>query len=339
MQNRTIQWLLTVGLILLCKLTLSAQYFPSPQDNPRWVMNIWSLGQFLDKEEIWTEQTTVLLEGESWTPLIRVHHWNPNSPLAPPNPTPDTMLLGYYRTEAEQVYYRDNSTEGSSYVRTGQIYDFSLEAGDSIYLLGPANTFPYREDTVLYKIQETGTFECDGETRKWLHVNFHQEPSGPSGLYHDTYWVQGIGDIQHPFIPSNCLSWSGNCESVYLDQTLFLDGDSTRITGQPFPCVPLLTTSVWELEKENQQLTLKLFPNPVSSSSTVYIQPIREADLDMSYVINLYAPNGQLIHRSTNDLRQPLRLPQNMQTTGLYQVVVRNKHGAIYGSASLLVVD
>jgi len=335
MKNTTIHRLAVLALIVLCKTNISAQYFPSSQDNPRWVMNVWSLMQFLDKEEIWTEPNTVILEGESWTPLTRVHHWNPNSPIAPPDPTPDTTLLGYYRMDGEKVYYRDNSQEGDIFLRTGLIYDFSLEAGDSIFALGTLEAFP---DSVLYRVHETGTFECNGEVRKWLRVGFHQGPSGPSGLYHETYWVQGIGDVQHPFIPGNCLSWSSTCESIYMDQTLFLGNDSIRITGVNFPCVSLLQTSVVEGQNKNTPSLLKVFPNPVPLGSVVHIQA-PNPESEASYMVELYSSSGQLLHKSTSDLRQPVKLPEGVKTSGLYHLVVRNEQGLLYGSASLLVVD
>lgn len=330
MQNKTIYWLLALGLLLLCEVNLSAQYLPSPQDNPRWVMNIWSLGQFLDKEEIWTEPGTVTLEGKSWMPLTRVHHWNPNSSEAPPDPTPDTILLGYYRMEGAKVYFRNNSLEWSSLLRTGLIYDFALEAGDSLYALGPLNAFPA---IVLYRVHETGTFECNGEMRKWLRVNFVQG----SALYHESYWVQGFGDLIHPFIPGNCLD--GNCESMYMSQTLFLGGDSIPATFPNFPCVPSLSTNIQEIGNTHQNVqALKVFPNPVSLRGVVHIQTMNGLPED-SYIVEFYASNGQLLHKSQKDIRQPVRLPDCIKTTGLYQLVVKNEQGMRYGAASLLVVD
>ena len=330
MQNKTIHCLLALGLLLLGAVNLSAQYLPSPQDNPRWVMNIWSLGQFLDKEEIWTEPGTVTLEGKSWMPLTRVHHWNPNSSEAPPDPTPDTILLGYYRMEGAKVYFRNNSLEWSSLLRTGLIYDFALEAGDSLYALGPLNAFPA---TVLYRVHETGTFECNGEMRKWLRVNFVQ-----GALYHESYWVQGFGDVLHPFIPGNCLN--ANCESMYMSQTLFLGGDSIPATFPNFPCVPSLSTNIQEIGNthQNAQAALKVFPNPVSLRGVVHIQTMNGLPED-SYIVEFYASNGQLLHKSTKDIRQPVRLPDCIKTTGLYQLVVKNEQGMRYGAASLLVVD
>jgi len=334
-KNTTIHWLAAIALIVLCKTNISAQYFPSAQDNPRWVMNVWSLAQFLDKEEIWTEPNTVILEGESWTPLTRVHHWNPNSPIAPPDPTPDTILLGYYRMEGEKIYYRDNSQEGDIFLRTGLIYDFSLEAGDSLYGLGPLNAFPA---TVLYRVHETGTFECNGEMRKWLHVTFLQGVAGPGALYHQTYWVQGFGDVIHPFIPGNCLN--GNCESMYISQALILGRDSIAAVFPNFPCVPSLSTNVQEAVSIHHpsQSVLKVFPNPVAIGSVVHIQA-PNPELEASYMIEFYSSNGQLLHKSMSDLRQPVKLPEGVKTSGLYHLVVRNEQRLLYGTASLLVVD
>ena len=331
MKSATIHWFAVLALIVFCKTNISAQYFPSAEDNPRWVMKVWSLMQFLDKEEIWTEPNTVILEGESWTPLIRVHHWNPNSPIAPPDPTPDTILLGYYRMEGEKIYYRDNSQEGDIFLRTGLIYDFSLEAGDSLYGLGPLNAFPA---TLLYRVHETGTFECNGEMRKWLRVSFSQGVA----VYHQTYWVQGFGDVIHPFIPGNCLN--GNCESMYISQALILGRDSIAAVFPNFPCVPSVSTNIQEAGNAHHpsKNALKVFPNPVPLGSVVHIQA-SNPELEASYMIEFYSSNGQLLHKSMSDLRQPVKLPEGVKTSGLYHLVVRNEQGLLYGSASLLVVD
>lgn len=285
---------------------LSAQYFPAAEDEPRWEINTWSFAQFIDKEEIWTLSEQVILEDEVWTPLIRVQHWNPDSPQAP-SFTPDTALLGYYRKDGLQIYYRSNHASGSTLMYKGLIYDFALEEGDSTYALGPLNA---SSDFVQYHVLETGTFDCDGDARKWLHVWFIDGGPIPYGLYHETYWVQGLGDVVHPFIPGNCLEL--NCESMYVGQTLFLNGDSLSMGWNNFPCVQLVINNQEELFPVKNAV-LAVSPNPATEQIMVRFELFEASKV----TIRLTDISGREIARSTSE---------GWFNAGKYQDVVAIEH-------------
>ena len=142
----------------------------------------------------------------------------------------------YYSTQGQQVYMR-NSLDCSQRARL--IYDFSLEAGDSVSIYSPFS-ISNAEDSLTYHVMETGYRCYGGILRKYLKVQYEMGmPFGGSApyTYYSTVWVEGIGDIIHPFpsIGGVCF-YLGSCETTYTLSCLNTS-DGTLYSRIPFDTI------------------------------------------------------------------------------------------------------
>ncbi|MCB9279535.1 MAG: hypothetical protein H6562_11505 [Lewinellaceae bacterium] len=214
MKKCTLFILFLLGAMSL--LEAQTSWFPSMADQPEWKLRV--LDMYGEGTSICKPVEEVLVCGKPWTKVVEL--------------SPSGMVsLGYYRVDGPKVYYRvfdcDFSPDGKEYL----LYDFSLEAGDSVYIGMPA-TNPLNKDTVLYRVYATDTVCFGGTMRKVLDVGFEiGEPSGsnPFGyLIYRTRWVEGVGDIIFPFPSAICTGLMWVCEANYWllclssnDQVLF----------------------------------------------------------------------------------------------------------------------
>lgn len=225
----TILWLFSNGW------ELQAQVFPGINDSVYWVLPTFRADIPYKTEELFIDDETIELDGLDWTKIRRSHQYedwvDTNS-----YPPIDTILVGYYRVNDDQVFFRNTFLQ-EPLLEQGLIYDFSLNEGDSMYALSPNDI---TDSVVLYRVLEVDTFECGDETRKRMHVMFHwEDPGGDifNDIIYNTYWIEGIGDIMHPFIPTTCLG--PICEIQYLlSSELFINGDSLNL-GDEYPCYTL----------------------------------------------------------------------------------------------------
>lgn len=176
--------------------------FPSLNDHPEWRLTIFTMyGTGVSRGQPVLE---VEVCGQTWTKVTETtDQW--------------TTDLGYYRVAGQKVYYTrfacDNTANGKEYL----MYDFSLEAGDSVYI-GLPSVQPLGIDTVLYRVYETDTVCYGGILRKVLSVGFDIGQPGDDPFEYFVYrtkWVEGIGDLIFPFPSAICTGWEGFCEAYY----------------------------------------------------------------------------------------------------------------------------
>ncbi len=175
---------------------LSAQsgVFPTAEDNPVWTLDYYLLGIHQEMQYIVEEE--VELSGELLTPVFRVIEG-------------DTTSYGYYRQSGEKVYFRTGVFPKNEHL----LYDFSLQAGDSAYF-GAKWTFVLgMPDTILYHIEAVDTVFIDCMPRKVQKAFFYyQDIVQTSPVKHTATWIEGVGDIGHPFYPEICPWTIWNCE-------------------------------------------------------------------------------------------------------------------------------
>jgi len=179
----------TLFLLLFFIGESGAQVFPNATQAPVWTVDYSIFGGIppngsAGKETI-TASSAVVLCGELWTPVM----------LADTNYHDNWYFehnLGYYRVEGEQVYWRTDDCNEPE----GVLYDFSLEEGDSIYCLSPLNYVDGEQTNMAwYQVAYVTDWDFGGTIRKALYLNM-QVDNSQSYL---TIWVEGIGDINHPF--------------------------------------------------------------------------------------------------------------------------------------------
>lgn len=187
---------------LLFAFTLAGQNFPEFEDQP-----LWHLESF-DYLGLGTADVSVRAPidscGRNWYPIEQIS--------SDENATP--QKIGYYLREGAKVFYKKKlSCDEKVYL----MYDFSLEEGDSAYIGIPRFyywTFPDL-DSVAYKVDKVEYLDYQGYLRKVLHVSFLFGSNDTDLIGYSSTWVEGIGDLYHPFPPAVCLPNSFACEVVF----------------------------------------------------------------------------------------------------------------------------
>lgn len=167
---------------------LFSQSFPVHADDPEW-----SFIKCYNQELVSvTTLPDTLIEENWWTPLERTDsYWT----------TPK-----YYRVDDQKVYFW--TEESQSGQKEFLMYDFSLEVGDSVYVGIPGSMFLI--DSLLFVVSASDTLFFGETPRKYLLGASY--PEVYEGMYVQVLfaWVEGIGDIFHPFYPAYCLFQQGD---------------------------------------------------------------------------------------------------------------------------------
>lgn len=182
--------LLTLGLVLVRCLLAAQQPFPTFNDHPRW--NVVSC--------FWHDCTTDTLGYADTTQLCGHTYALVDAHTEEGDPF-------YVRNDGPRTLYR-TSTECSA--REYTLYDYSLQAGDSIYV-GLSSYSAEDPDTTLFKVDLIDTVTVLGIPRRRFHMLF--DPCGMDQLIRQMEWLEGIGSRTHPFYPMGCLCDA--CESSY----------------------------------------------------------------------------------------------------------------------------
>lgn len=239
--------LLLVTIFLLPTVFLLAQpSFPSYEDAPRWnLLRSGLAGQTRSSIEL---KSDTLLCGLPWNQVVE----NVEGEAGP-------HTLGYIHRDGQRVYYRRSADCGEP---ARLMYDFSLEAGDSLYLafFNPGvNEFD--ADTILTHVLATDSVEINGVTRKRLTIRFDFPYDGfPVPTFYATHWIEGIGDLTHPFHPAVCL-FHNFCENLYNllcltqeEQVVFINSTIPAET----PCGELTGSRA----PQKASIEVAIFPNP-----------------------------------------------------------------------------
>ena len=192
---------ITILLSFLCSFSISYAQdlsFPTAVDS-----TIWTYISPFDQSsiQVYAHKDSMICEQE-WTQLKNSNNTE----------------IGWTRQEGNRVYFRAGDCTERAYT----MYDFSLQAGDSIYC---GNTYlrdsgVQDADTVLYHVISSSIKDYGGIPRRTLTVYFRVlMPNIAVGVLYLTTWVEGIGDLSSPTPVTSCLGidfcnrWELGCVS------------------------------------------------------------------------------------------------------------------------------
>ncbi|MBX2926354.1 MAG: hypothetical protein KF852_00845 [Saprospiraceae bacterium] len=219
-------------VLLYCQQTVifAQSSFPTYADQPVWTYNEFWWGQQTPDPLIITATAEMSACGYNWTQL------RANKLAYHADPT-DFALVGYYRVEGQQVYFR-NSLACSS--PEWLLYDFSLSAGDTTYY----RWTNFNGDTTLIPmtVYSANYHDFGGVLRKVVYLvgNYFYTPGSTFSLPVHLTYIEGIGDQLYPFF--NLL----DCPIGLCDATKILacmkQGDTVKYsTGATAGCTYDLT--------------------------------------------------------------------------------------------------
>lgn len=249
---------------------------------------------------------TETFDGVDWTPLYRKMLNAQTGELCPGFP----MIAAFIRSSGQSVRYK----QINPIPKQGQLYDFSLNTGDSTWIVAWDNNFI---DSVLYVVDSIKYKNCIiGDSTKFMYVRALSNFPDQAFNAHRTTWIEGIGDVYHPFLPTTCLN--GTCEFLYRSTKFFFDNEWLDVedlsceylvnTSSAPPAPPLVTVS----------------PNPVSTGATLSITSGTHR-IDEVRLVSLASGREVFFDEFTPSNTWEVALPS--VPTGVYLVRVRTVTG------------
>jgi len=280
------KYLITLTLTICCIVDLFTQsLLPTASDQAVWNMVFAPAAFHQNHYEIIAEKDTTFC-GYLWTKAVE---------KGLPDQSP--RLLGYYRSEGRQVYYRYH-TDCSE--REWLMYDYSLEPGDTVYL--PINqSYPFA-DSMMHVVRDTYHEEFEGIKRKVLRVEMDYSYGYGNDTDVNLLWIEGIGSNLHPVPAAVCLltgTISPPCVHGRHYVRCLQTRDSVLYSRSDSACSPL-STSVASPREENIQFSLS--PNPVHQGALLNVQ--YQLSLAEDWRLLVYNVHGHLMETHRLSERQ-----------------------------------
>lgn len=256
-----------LGLVSMLVLTCSAlncQTFPSPESSPEWFLSGLP-GSDLISEELWIDSVGVEVDGVVWHSITAVREYNPVNGWPP-----DTTSIGFYRTSNSKTYFRNVFDD------EGLLYDFSVEIGDTLELMSPGG---FANVTTSYRVTEVDFVTCNSATKKRITLEFDQ-----FGRTYVSTWIEGVGDVYHPFPPGTCSSIT--CSIIYVGGELKVDGLSLLLEGE------LTCNTLSNSLSQSLNVGVKVVPNPIGNGFNLSFD---EEDFGGNLSIRLLNAFGALV--------------------------------------------
>ena len=177
---------------------------------------------------------------------------------------------GYIREDNDKRVWYLSWSGGAS---NNLIYDFSVAAGDTVYLFyDPMGSF--------LVVDSTDTFTLlTGESRKRINLSCH---FGEESFGNDT-WIEGMGSLYGALQSGNCLLVGDNPQLI-----CFTENDTLKYFNDNFyQCY--VVTGINDLETNKE--TLEIFPNPSGGVITILLSD----PSSMPVSIVFYDPAGRKI--------------------------------------------
>jgi len=189
------------------------------------------------------------------------------------------VYLGGIREQSsdQKVFFYDHNADGE-----GLLYDFSLEAGDTVAIQSNMGwkgyPLTFRVDSVDQVIDESGV------SRKRMLLSYHSFIK-----YSGEEWIEGIGSMQGLISPGNFfyiadLNWESLC---------------TKLDGNVVFYNPLFDTCYIEYvgipKVSSDPPVISISPNPVSDISVIQIINT----LNDGYVLEIYDLYGRLLQKES----------------------------------------
>lgn len=249
---------------------------------------VWNMAAFHQiNYEIIAEKDTSFC-GYQWTKAVE-QGWSLDGP----------RLLGYYRSEGRQVYYRYYADCSE---REWLMYDYSLEPGDTVYL--PINqSFPQFADTMRHVVYKVEQKVIEGLERKVLWISPDYSYGGGTDASPTIEWIEGIGSNLHPIPPAVC-PLAGTlyalCEHGhhYVQCLQTQDGVLYRHPFDPY-CSTLTIPVVFP---DKDDLKISLSPNPAHQGALLNVQ--YQLPLAEDWRLLAYNVHGHLMETHRLPVRQ-----------------------------------
>lgn len=208
-----------------------------------------------------------------------------------PTDTVGGSIVGYYRINGNQVFYRQDPAAQSlgllstSFYQPNQevlLYDFGLQPGDT-FVLDTTQGSSYPSELILQLID---TVQISGELVRRFQFAGYNVSFWPQGIYLDYSWLQGIGSdmgfFPDYYILENAIYF--NCfHENNIDYVFYMQAQDN--------CTHL-TMGVPKIENN----TLYIFPNPSRGEfkieSNEYYPDAFISDMVGRKILNLNIENG-----------------------------------------------
>ena len=252
---------------------------------------------------------------QTYIPLLNNTSWNVRTYHNPPLPIPENHFIQQgipvnfdavsylkfdnYLPAFPTVYLREDLRTKKVYRRyngTDQIlYDFSLEDGNLI-TLGNGSIYVAR---VYYVF-------ISGAVRKKIILSITETNLSDALYYDNEVWIEGIGSLRHPLVPSYQLQYTDNGDNI---EGLTCAYQNNIVTFGGSECAALLST----IDSNQLTQTMRFYPNPFNSELIIDLNSYLE-----NITIKLFNSQGQLIKQDSNLKGQIIKLNRDNLPSGLY---------------------
>ncbi|HMQ50231.1 MAG TPA: T9SS type A sorting domain-containing protein [Saprospiraceae bacterium] len=190
--------LIPFTLLLTSALGLKAQSFPTADQHPEWRLGVTNFGVYEGEDILIRTSGELMICNELWTLAYSIRE-----------SSGQTNPIGFYRVEGQRVYFRhDADCVGQVYL----LYDFSLAFTDAVWAVAPGDFADLYFDSTYYQIDTVSNVLYGSVWRKRLSTFIAYQHEGYDFPYfYFTDWVEGIGDLTHPF-PSEICGDQGLCD-------------------------------------------------------------------------------------------------------------------------------
>lgn len=280
-----------IVLLVMTTVGLEAQvHHPIVEEGKRWSVLFTIHPTLPHSTTIYQCMGDTILDHANYKKLYSTNHKNMTS----------WQLCGVLRENKDgQVFYREYHHFQHSFVENEQLlYDFSMNAGDSICAWNPSDYLVVTNvcDTVL---------ETDGSSRKKFHLEYHED--GVAWEYSET-WIEGIGSELGLLNRGSLFLVGGLYELLCYEENDYLIWKN--------PNYSLCFYGVEGLEEDEREQTI--YPNPTKDKIVYEGQKVAE--------VQIHNALGQLVKTVQNTNEVSLEdLPP-----GLYLLRVTMENGAMF---------
>ncbi len=289
-------------LILFSKSIIQAQpVFPTYEEEPVWCVQESVFGM--------PPQTYLFKMGKDTTICNKIYTrilWCPNSQ----SNEAECGIWTHIRQEEGRIYRYSESC------RETLIYDFTLQQGDTI-------RHGLDDSYGLGVVSKVDTINYNGVLRKTLTIDYPQLFPFPMLPIKRT-WIEGIGDIFHPFDHVLCLS--SNCEFTS-SVICFSNKNGIQYGACTEPCNIDNTTDTDDVIKNKFIMHLSRNPVRVQERLNVYLDSTKPATGQL-YIVNIF---GQILYHKNLQLagyEERMELDWAPAAAGIYWLVWQSKDGS-----------
>ena len=180
------KYLISIILLLNYLQSYTQNNFPSYSQNPLWEMTFETDIQIENFSFRLASDTSIC--GYNWIPILQYDETGINS-----------ETIGYFRESGSQVFVRKTiDCSDNEYL----MYDFDAQQGDTLWCGFNLNTTI--TDSIPIEILANESQVYNGIERTVIYAKYQPDPFSIPILFE---WVEGVGDLTHPFYSLNCYSY------------------------------------------------------------------------------------------------------------------------------------